>query len=143
MVTETLLSTIALSLLPDIVYDYLRSWFRPAVEQLLRKEHASEVLVGFVPDLSRQDQQQLLSFSETSVEEKTSALRSAQDSIKERAIDSIGQARPAKNETNLPGTVWQIIKGMEWAVRSSTPSTQPPDTRDPQTNAVIAVLVVG
>ncbi len=115
MVTETLLSTIALSLLPDIVYDYLRSWFRPAVEQLLRKEHASEVLVGFVPDLSLKDQEQLLSLSETSVEEKTSALRSAQDSIKERAIDSIGQARPAKNESNLPGfgNVEQVLSELE------------------------------
>ena len=93
----------AIPVIIDILAEYLRSQFAPAISQLQRKEEASEVLVGFTPDLSEQEQEQLASESDASIHQRTEALYSVQSRVDQIALNVLGRVQPNKTEANLPG----------------------------------------
>ncbi len=98
-----MLLDVATSVVANLVYDFLRDQFRAYVAQLRKKEQASEVLVGFVPEISDEEKTQLALESEVSTTERVMTLQSTQNRIDALAVDFLGKLHPIKSESNLPG----------------------------------------
>jgi subtilisin family serine protease len=91
------------STLTRVLSEYLRQEAAPSVAQLQKKEEASEILVGFLPDISSQEDETLSLASGAPIHEKVATLRSVQDDVKQSAVDTVGRFEPNGTEANIPG----------------------------------------
>ena len=96
-------ATVAISVATKILIPYLRDQFALSVSRLQRREEASEVLVGFAPDLNPSEQEQLASASGASIHRKTVALHNVQSRVDELAVNCLVKVQPSKDEAYLPG----------------------------------------
>ncbi|MBM3236368.1 hypothetical protein FJZ31_08725 [Candidatus Poribacteria bacterium] len=90
-------------LVANFIYDYFRDQLRTYIAPLQKREQVSEVLVGFVPEISDKEKAQLALENEVSIAEKTVTLQSAQNRIDALAVELLGKLHPIKSESNLPG----------------------------------------
>ena len=93
------------STINEILTGYIREQASRSIYHLQKDEGASEVLVGFLTELSPQDDELLNSKSGASRQERTETLRSTQQQydVKQLAAETVGPVKPARTETNIPG----------------------------------------
>ncbi len=90
-------------LVTKILISYLRDQFATTVNQLQKREEATEILVGFAPEFNPEESVQLGPASEASTHQKTVTLHQVQGRVDERARSVLGKVQPSKAEAYLPG----------------------------------------
>jgi serine protease AprX len=93
----------AIPIISKFLAGYLREQFAGRIAQLEKRDEASEVLVGFVPEISDAEGAQLSISSGASVSRRATTLRSAQEKVDEVAASVLGSVQPKKTELNFPG----------------------------------------
>lgn len=91
------------TLVSSVLAEYLSEQFKSVVAQLQKREEASEVLVGFVPEINDEQKAQLTLESGASIGERATILQDAQQQVDALAVDLLGKFQPTKSESNLPG----------------------------------------
>ena len=81
----------------------LREQAYRSVTRLQKQDEASEILLGVLPDLSKQEDESLGLASDASIHERLTTLQASEEHTKEVAVDVARRLRPTKTETNITG----------------------------------------
>jgi subtilisin family serine protease len=81
----------------------LREQAGRSVTRLQKQDEASEILIGILPDLGKQEGESLSLASEATRHERITTLRATEEHTKGAAVDVAKRLRPTKTETNIPG----------------------------------------
>lgn len=87
----------------EIIRQLLKQRFEQTVSELSKAQKATEILIGFLPGISRKDSEQFSPQSRTAMSTRTKTLRAAQQKVDSQFASIMKNVQPIQSEFKIPG----------------------------------------